>query len=125
MQELPASAPLRVWPFTLAAAATALLVGILTIPIHILKHMAMRRFEFETPIGPGVPHLPGGPGPAFPPPGPGGPDMHGTWFAVHAGLGIEMLVIGLIVVAVYAGVAGAVFAAVYNAIATRRAAGTT
>ena len=124
-EQTVAAAPLRVWPFTLAASATALVVGILTIPIHLVKHMAMAR-HFETygvrvPGGPGpgmpLPSLP----PGVPPPGmPGGPEAHGVWIAAHPGLGIEWAIIGLIVIAVYAGVAGAVFAAVYNAIVSRR-----
>lgn len=123
MQETSSTTPLRVWPFTLAAASTAVVVGIMTIPIHILKHFAVKRFEFETPMGQNFPRVPG-PGPGFPPPppaGPMGPEMHGAWQMAHVGIGIEWIVIGLLVVAVYAGVAGAVFAAVYNAMATRRA----
>src|ERR1700687_5595026 len=123
MQEQTVSAtPLRVWPFTVASATTALVVGILAIPIHIVKHMA-HGFDREMgmprppeggvlPPGamPGGPMMPGGPG----------AEMHGAW-AMHAGLGIEWAIVGLIVVAVYAGVAGAVFASVYNALLARRA----
>jgi len=119
MQEQITTAPLRVWPFALATSAAAIILGILAIPIHFVKHMAMaRHFEHFR-----VDRMPGGPGPAVPvPPGvPAGPEVHGAWLAAHIGLGIEWAIVGLIVLAVYAGVAGAVLAAVYNALASRRA----
>jgi hypothetical protein len=130
MQEQTAIVPtLRVWPFTLAAGASALVIGILAIPIHIIKHFShgggmVERMERVgpgmpgpgMPGGPGVPGTPGMPGPMMP-----GPEMHGAWQTAHVGFGIEWAIIGLIVIAVYAGVAGAVFAAVYNALVTRRA----
>ena len=124
-EQTVAAAPLRVWPFTLSAAAAALVVGILAIPIHLVKHMTMQR-HFETF---GMPRTPGGPGPGMPapnmPPGmpqPGmpGPEVHGVWQTAHPGIGIEWAIIGLVVIAVYSGVAGAVLAAVYNALIFRR-----
>jgi len=118
MQEQSTAAPLRVWPFALATSAAAVIIGILSIPIHLVKHFAMAR-HFE---GYRVERIPGGPGPGVPPAGvPGGPEVHGAWMAAHIGLGIEWAIVALIVLAVYAGVAGAVLAAVYNALAARRA----
>jgi hypothetical protein len=97
MQESPQPVYLRfhVWGFTVASAVAAAVLCLLTLPVHMWKH---QRYA-----GYGMLH--GGPG-AYPGAGPA--MMH------HAGFGLWPLW-ALILVVLWAGIGGAIFAAVYNA----------
>jgi hypothetical protein len=95
---------LHVWGLTVASGAAALLMGLLALPLHLLKHVhEMREPMMRGPMG--TP-----PGMGYPPQGMMQPH---TW---HAGGEIGLLVVGLILLAVWGGIAGAVVAAVYNAL---------
>lgn len=88
---------LNVWSTTLASALTALIVAILSLPLHFM-HMG---------------HGMGGRGQM---------GLHGgmPYAAPNPGLIFVWVLIALLVVFVYAGVAGAIFAAIYNTILSRR-----
>jgi hypothetical protein len=93
-------ARLHVWGLTVASGVAALLMGLLALPLHLLKlHGLMTRGPMGTPPGMGYP--------------PQGMMQPHAW---HAGGGIGLLVLGLILLAVWGGIAGAVVAAVYNAL---------
>jgi len=98
MEQLPPVRflPLNVWSTTLAAALTALIVAILSLPLHLMHQ------------GRGFGHGPMG--------------MHGgvPYAPPSPGLIIVWVLVALLVVFVYGGVAGAIFASLYNTILTRR-----
>jgi len=110
---------LRVWALTVAFAASAFVVGLLSLPVHLLK---MHR------LGPG--ELPGGPG-AWPggrvqpwPTPSGAPQPYGGAMGPHAWgahpmmahHGVALVLLLIVVFAIVAGIAGAIVAAVYNAL---------
>jgi hypothetical protein len=92
----------NVWATTLASAATGLIIVILSLPFHRMHP----RMGLAGPrigiVAPGVGVVPPHPAPL------GGGPVVGWIF------------IGLLAVIVYAGIAGAIFAAIYNAIVSRR-----
>jgi hypothetical protein len=91
---------LNVWGFTVASATAAVVLCIVTLPLHIwMRH-------HWTPYG--MMHGGG----AYT--SPGYPMMH------HAGFGLMHVVVALVMVAVFAGIGGAVVAAVYNAMLRER-----
>ncbi|HKU81093.1 MAG TPA: hypothetical protein VJP76_02900 [Candidatus Tumulicola sp.] len=99
MEQLPRGGflPLNVWSTTLASALTALIIAILSLPLHLM-------------------HAGHGMGPR------GGMGMHGMGpqGAPNPGMIFVWVLIWLLVVFVYGGVAGAIFGALYNAILNRR-----
>lgn len=97
-------ARLHVWGLTVASGVAALLMGLLALPLHLLKYA----HEMRAPMMRGPMGTP--PGMGYPPQGVLEPH---AW---QAGGGIGLLVLGLILLAVWGGIAGAVVAAVYNAL---------
>ncbi len=89
---------LNVWSTTLASALTALIVAILSLPLHFMH--AGHGMGPRGPMG-----LHGGGMPYTPP---------------NPGLVLVWVLVALLVVFVYGGVAGSIFAAIYNAILSRR-----
>ena len=90
---------LNVWGLTVGCAATTFLLGLISWPAHAIM-WAHRASVYGMPGAPGYPM------------------RHGTYFEVshfgvwHLGL--------LAIVALWAGIGGAILAAVYNAVAARR-----
>lgn len=80
---------LSVWAATVASATTALIMGVLWLPLHLMR----ARASFGV-----MPH-----------PMSAGGGFAGGW-----------VLVALLVVLVYGGVAGAIFAAIYNAVLSRR-----
>ncbi len=97
---IPSYVRLNVWGLTVASAVTALLLGLISWPLHAM--MWMNRMGGYGMHGPG-----------YPMPGPGYPMMQGGYFGVWH---LELLVI----VAVWAGIGGAALAAIYNAVGAKR-----
>lgn len=95
---------LNAWSVTLASALTALIVAILSLPLHLM-HMGRGFGSHEAMLGPR-----------------GGYPMQGVMQhpAPSPGLIVVWVLIALLVVFVYGGVAGAIFAALYNALLSRR-----
>ncbi|HEY1656611.1 MAG TPA: hypothetical protein VGF86_16020 [Candidatus Tumulicola sp.] len=96
--------PLSVWSTTLAAALTALIVAILSLPLHLMH------------AGHGFGLHGGGYGQR------GGMPIQGMMQhpAPSPGLVLVWVLIALLVVFVYGGIAGAIFGALYNVILSRR-----
>lgn len=92
---------LNVWGVTISSALTALIVVILSLPLHL---MHQREMFGERAMGGGVYGAPG----MMPHP------------AVGGGVAVTFVLVALLVVLVYGGVGGAIFAAIYNAILNRR-----
>jgi hypothetical protein len=92
---------LQVWPFALASALTALILGIIAWPIHaMMMARAAARYSMSGGMwrGPAGAHAP---------------------MLVHHAMGPWHL-LGIIVVMVWVGVGAAIFAALYNAFAVRK-----
>jgi hypothetical protein len=92
---------LNVWSVTLASVITAVVMTVLTLPFRALvaAHM-MRVWSAE-----------------------GGAALPGAMMRhpmLGGGFGIAALFVGLLVVVVYSGIAGALFAAIYNALVARQ-----
>ena len=111
----PTFARLHVWALTVAFSATALIIGILSLPVHLLRHHGGRPGGFhEWGEGPGGMRpwpVPSG----APQPWTGPPAM------IHhdGGLALAHVLIALVVFAILAGLAGAIIAATYNALLKR------
>lgn len=88
---------LNVGAMAAASAVTALIIAILALPLHLMRERTM----LATPRGT-----------IFPAPGPPHP--------MGGGFALGFLLVWLLIVLVYAGVAGALFAAIYNVTLTRR-----
>ena len=99
----PKSLSLDVWSVTAASALTALIVAILSLPLHLMHAGRM--------VGGAM----GGPRSGMPMQG-----MMQPHLAPSPGMILVWVLIVLLVVFVYGGIAGAIFAALYNAILTRR-----
>jgi hypothetical protein len=91
---------LHVWGFAVASAVAAVALCLLTLPLHLWMHQ--RHGAYGMMHG-GLGTYPGA----------------GHMMMSHPGLGLWPLW-ALILVALWAGIAGAIVAAVYNAIAQRR-----
>jgi len=117
MQETPTTQylRLRVWALTVGFAASAFVVGILALPAHLLK-AAHAHQMMGGPFGPGERPWPLPSGIQLPPGMPPGPGPHDTLFFVHHEPSIAIAIFGLLAVTVVAGIAGAIIAAVYNAL---------
>jgi hypothetical protein len=89
-----------VWGFTVASAVAAVVVTLLALPLHLWKH---QRYAMYGAMHSGAGQYPGG----YP------TAMH------HAGFGLWP-VFAIILVAVWAGIGGAIVAAVYNAMVRER-----
>ncbi len=93
---------LRVWTTALASASTAVIIAILSLPIHLMMHAHGMREGWRTS---GAARAPGG------------SMMH----APMSGAGfVGWIFVALLVLIVYSGVAGAIFAATYNALVRKR-----
>ena len=88
---------LNVWGVTLSSALTALIVLILSFPLHLMHQRSMAGARGGGPDF-GAPH----------------PMMGGD------GISVAFVLIALLLALVYGGVAGAIFASLYNAILNRR-----
>jgi hypothetical protein len=88
-----------------ASAVTALIIAILALPLHLMRERAVVGFAGAGRVFPG-------PGREFPPAGMPHP--------MGGGFALGLLLVWLLIVLVYAGVAGALFAAIYNVTLTRR-----
>lgn len=91
---------LNVWATTLSSAVTAVIVAILSVPLHLMHaRAAYGERGASSAAGPGMmPHPMGADG----------------------GLTVGWIVIAFLVVLVYGGVAGAIFGAIYNAVLSRK-----
>lgn len=127
MQE-PATTPLyhrlNVWALTASFAISGLILGFITLPLRLLKrHGEERMFGGPPPwAGAGTPHPWTGPSGA-PQPWSGSFEPHGPWAAhamMHHGPGVGWHIIAIVIVAIFAGIAGALIAAVYNALLPRK-----
>jgi hypothetical protein len=95
---------LNVRAATLASAITAVIMVVLSLPVHIV----MYAHEMRPEMAPGGGPMPHGPGSEMMQ-----PPMWGIGFA-------GWIIVALLVVIVYSGVAGAIFAAIYNALLPKR-----
>jgi len=94
---------LNVWTAALASAITAVIIAVLSLPVHLTMHARAMRETW----GPNGAPSPGPPGTMMQSP------MWGAGFAAW-------IIVALLVVIVYSGVAGAIFAAIYNALLRKR-----
>ena len=125
MQE-PASSPfarLHVWALTASFATAALILGLLSLPLHLLRRRAYE--GYGGPFGAAPMVVPG----ASPQPWPvpsgahGWPEWHHAWgggYAMmhHLSPGIAVLIV--ISMAIVAGIGGAIVASVYNALLPKK-----
>jgi|GEM_PF-2384355 len=122
MQEttpVPQFLRLRVWALTVAFAASAFVVGLLSLAVHLLK--VHRRVPGPFPGGMGG--YPGGRPQPWPAPSgaaqPWGGGMYPHALGAHpmmAHHGVLLALLLIVIFAIVAGIAGSIVAAVYNAL---------
>ncbi|HEY9085990.1 MAG TPA: hypothetical protein VIN40_08675 [Candidatus Tyrphobacter sp.] len=108
--EQSGSLKLNVWATTVSSAVTALIMVILWLPFHLMHGRRMLGHGTFGPMQGSMPANAAAQGMMVP-------------HAMGGGVLVGWLLVGILVVLVYAAVTGALFAAIYNAIAHKRCAG--